>query len=260
MSGTVSQTAPRSDERAGQERESARTPAAHLVASGLVTGISAAAVARSRTLGEARWSPGGDPPGLARRLRRPGRPRGGARRRLAAPTVTVTAEVPVTGLGAYGGGGYCWVDDDTLVYAAADGRLLVDRRRPAVGCACCRATGAPPRRPRRPTATGSRSCSSATTRATSPSSTSTAARGRGGCRTPTTRGIPRGRPTAARWPGTSGTSRTCRGTGRASWPSRSTMPTRTRRCVAGGDDVAVGQPRFSPDGDTLAFVAEPTAG
>ncbi len=28
------------------------------------------------------------------------------------------------------------------------------------------------------------------------------------------------------------------------------------RCVAGGDDVAVGQPRFSPTGDTLAFVSE----
>ncbi len=37
----------------------------------------------------------------------------------------MTAEFPVTPLGAYGGGGYCWVDDDTLVYAAADGRLLV---------------------------------------------------------------------------------------------------------------------------------------
>ena len=31
----------------------------HLVASGPHAGISAAAVARSRTLGEARWSPGG---------------------------------------------------------------------------------------------------------------------------------------------------------------------------------------------------------
>ena len=30
--------------------------------------------------------------------------------------------------------------------------------------------------------------------------------------------------------------------------------------VAGGDAVAVGQPRFSPDGDALAFVSDATAG
>ena len=41
------------------------------------------------------------------------------------PPVTLTAAVPVTPLGAYGGGGYCWAGDDTLVYAAADGRLVV---------------------------------------------------------------------------------------------------------------------------------------
>lgn len=36
----------------------------------------------------------------------------------------MTAAVPVTKLGAYGGGGWCWADADTVVYAAVDGRLL----------------------------------------------------------------------------------------------------------------------------------------
>src|SRR3954470_12359934 len=86
-------------------------------------GISAAAVARSRTLGEARWSPGGTRMawldafgGRVDLVVAPADGRG--------PDVTVTAEVAVTSLGAYGGGGYSWVDDDTLVYAAADGRLV----------------------------------------------------------------------------------------------------------------------------------------
>jgi dipeptidyl aminopeptidase/acylaminoacyl peptidase len=88
-----------------------------------MTGISAAAVARSRTLGEARWSPDGVHlawleafGGRVDLVVGPADGRG--------PDVTLTAELPVTGLGAYGGGGYCWADADTLVYAAADGRLL----------------------------------------------------------------------------------------------------------------------------------------
>ena len=95
-----------------------------LVSLGPVNGISAAAVARSRTLGEARWSPGGTRLAWLEAF-------GGrvdlvvAPADASGPAVTVTAEFPVTPLGAYGGGGYCWVDDDTLVYAAADGRLLV---------------------------------------------------------------------------------------------------------------------------------------
>jgi hypothetical protein len=89
-----------------------------------VTGISAAAVARSHTLGEGRWSPGGTRLGWLDAF-------GGRVDLVVAPAdgrgpgVVVTAEFPVTGLGAYGGGGYCWLDDDTIVYAAADGRLLV---------------------------------------------------------------------------------------------------------------------------------------
>jgi dipeptidyl aminopeptidase/acylaminoacyl peptidase len=85
--------------------------------------ISAAAVARSRTLGEARWSPGGAHLAWLDAF-------GGrvdlvvAAADRSTPPVVVTAEVPVTPLGAYGGGGYCWATHDLLVYAAADGRLL----------------------------------------------------------------------------------------------------------------------------------------
>jgi dipeptidyl aminopeptidase/acylaminoacyl peptidase len=89
----------------------------------LTTGISAAAVARSRTLGEARWSPGGTRlawlEAFGGRVDLVVAPSDGS-----GPAVTVTAEFPVTPLGAYGGGGYCWARDDLLVYAAADGRLL----------------------------------------------------------------------------------------------------------------------------------------
>jgi dipeptidyl aminopeptidase/acylaminoacyl peptidase len=87
-------------------------------------GISAAAVARSRTLGEVRWSPGGTRvawlDAFGGRVDLIVAPADGC-----GPAVTLTAEVPVTSLGSYGGGGYCWVDDDTVVYAAADGRLVL---------------------------------------------------------------------------------------------------------------------------------------
>jgi dipeptidyl aminopeptidase/acylaminoacyl peptidase len=85
--------------------------------------ISAAAVARSRTLGEPRWAPGGvhvawlDAAGGRVDLVV-------ARTDGSTPPVVVTAAVPVTPVGAYGGGGYCWATSDELVYAAADGRLL----------------------------------------------------------------------------------------------------------------------------------------
>src|SRR6266545_2646496 len=40
------------------------------------------------------------------------------------PPLVLTADAPVTPVGAYGGGAYTWAGDATLVYAAADGRLL----------------------------------------------------------------------------------------------------------------------------------------
>ena len=37
----------------------------------------------------------------------------------------VTADFPVTAAGAYGGGGWCWLNDDEIVVAGTDGRLAV---------------------------------------------------------------------------------------------------------------------------------------
>jgi Tol biopolymer transport system component len=85
--------------------------------------ISAAAIARSRTLGEPRWAPGGRRlawlDAMGGRVDLVVAPADGT-----SPPVVATAEVPVTPIGAYGGGGYCWASDDELVYAAADGRLV----------------------------------------------------------------------------------------------------------------------------------------
>ena len=135
------------------------------------------------SLGRCTRSPPRPSPGRARWARRAGRPTGRAwpgstrsgagstswsrprtarRRRWSSPP-----EFPVTPLGAYGGGGYCWATDDAA-------RLRRRRRPPpgdpggrGTGQACCRARAAPPRRRSRPGATASRSCSNATTRATS---------------------------------------------------------------------------------------------
>jgi dipeptidyl aminopeptidase/acylaminoacyl peptidase len=219
-----------------------------------MTGISAAAVARSRTLGEARWSPDG--------ARLAWLDAAGGRVDLVVgaadgrgPDLVLTAEVPVTGLGAYGGGGYCWADATTLVYAAADGRLL------AV-----------------PVAGGPLRVLSREGRAAAPAAS------------------PDGRRVGFVLERADSCDVAVVDVDGRSWPRRvshadyawdpswsadgSTLawhewdlpnmpwdgsrimavvvdvPSATARLVAGGDDVAVGQPRFSPVGDALAFVAE----
>jgi dipeptidyl aminopeptidase/acylaminoacyl peptidase len=219
-----------------------------------MTGISAAALARSRTLGEARWSPDGTRlawldafGGRVDLVVGPADGRG--------PEVTLTADVPVTSLGAYGGGGYCWVDADTLAYAAADGRLLaIDRR------------GGPVR------------VLSRDGRAAAPAAS------------------PDGRRVAFVVERADSCDVAVVDVDGATWPRRIShadyawdpswsadghalawhewdlpnMPWdgsrimaiavddahAVPRLVAGGDDVAVGQPRFAPLGDALAFVAE----
>ena len=164
-----------------------------------MTGISAAAVARSRTLGEPRWSPGGDPPGLARRLRRSGRPRGGAGRRQRARRDPHRRDPGHRARRLRRG----WLLLGRRRHAGLRRRRRPPargRRRPGEPVA-----GAVPRRARRraggrhPTATGWPSCSSATTPATSRVvDVDGLAAGRAGSRTPTTPGTRRGRPTAAR--------------------------------------------------------------
>ncbi len=100
------------------------------------TALSAAAVARSRGLGEARWSPDGAHLGWLEVA-------GGVVDLFVAPAdgtgppLQVTAAVPVTRLGSYGGGGWCWAPAptgsgepgaDEVVYAGVDGRLFVISR------------------------------------------------------------------------------------------------------------------------------------
>ena len=211
-------------------------------------------MARSRTLGEARWSPDGTRlawlDAFAGRVDLVVGPADGR-----GAEVTLTAEHPVTGLGAYGGGGYCWVDDDTLVYAAADGRLLA-----------IAASGGPVRVLSRD--------GRAAAPAVSPDGRRVAfvIERDDSCDIAVTdvdgRGWPRRLSHADyAWdPTWSADSRT------VAWHEWDlpNMPWDGSRIVAaavddrdakpivvaGGDDVAVGQPRFAPTGDALAFVAE----
>src|SRR5437868_4759900 len=86
--------------------------------------ITAAMLARSHGVGEPRWSPSGT--SLAWLDSWNGRtdvvvaPTDGS----AAPRV-VTADFAVMPAGAYGGGGYCWVGDDLLAVAGANGHLAI---------------------------------------------------------------------------------------------------------------------------------------
>ncbi len=86
--------------------------------------ISAQMIARSHGVGEPRWSPSGR--ALAWLDSWNGRtdvviaPTAGDR-----PPRVVTADFAVTPAGAYGGGGFCWISDDELAVAGADGRLAV---------------------------------------------------------------------------------------------------------------------------------------
>lgn len=81
-------------------------------------------VARSHTVAEPRWS------GSGRVLAWVDAFDGRADLVLApadgsSPAVVASADAAVTPVGAYGGGALAWVGDDRLVYAAADGRLLL---------------------------------------------------------------------------------------------------------------------------------------
>ena len=128
----------------------------------------------------------------------------------------MTADAPVTSVGAYGGGGWSWAGPDHLVWPAPTGGCCSCRRRaeapgPVRGRAGLGACGDSRRVP------GSRSCSKARTAATSPSSPPTARSppsGSPGMRT--TRGTRRGRRTGRALRGTSGISAGCPGTRRGS--------------------------------------------
>ena len=98
--------------------------ASNVMAGERSTPISAAMVARSHAVGEPRWSPDGR--SLAWLDSWNGRtdvvvvPASGER-----PPRVVTTDFAVTPAGAYGGGGFCWITDDAVAVAGADGRLAV---------------------------------------------------------------------------------------------------------------------------------------
>src|SRR4051794_75809 len=87
--------------------------------------MSARTVGRTRIVAEPRWSPDGNRlgwiesfAGRADLVVTPAWTKDGP-----APALSVTPDLAVTGVGAYGGGAWCFGSDSEVVYAAADGRL-----------------------------------------------------------------------------------------------------------------------------------------
>lgn len=89
-----------------------------------MTAATPAAVARSHTVAEPRWSPDGGRLGwveaFAARADLVVAPADGS-----SPPLAVTADSGTVTVGAYGGGVWCWGPDGEVVFAAPDGRLLV---------------------------------------------------------------------------------------------------------------------------------------
>ncbi len=88
--------------------------------------ISAEMIARSHSVGEPRWSPTGRLIGWLdswdSRTDLMIAPSDGS-----SPPSVVSADFAVTSAGAYGGGGWCWITDDELAVGGADGSLAVIR-------------------------------------------------------------------------------------------------------------------------------------
>lgn len=91
-----------------------------------VAALTPTMIARSHGVGDARWSPSGRAVGWLdswdSRTDLLIAPSDGS-----APPSVVTADHAVSSVGAWGGAGWCWLDDDRVLLAAADGRLLVLR-------------------------------------------------------------------------------------------------------------------------------------
>ena len=220
---------------------------------------------------------------VARRRRR-------AAEEFSPPAVSVRSRVH-----EYGGGAYClvpaggphpavaYVDQaDQRVWLAPGGGPPPDGPPPARGRSACRRRRAWPGTTgtcgRRPAAGGCSPCARSTAPARWPApwwptpcrrGTARARRpGRSGpCSCPGGTSTPRrGRPrTAGAWPGSAGTTRTCRGTRRScGWDRSTSTPAGRRRAAAAAwpaaparrAEVSAGQPLWCADG-SLAFVADP---
>lgn len=176
--------------------------------------------------------------------------------------LVVTADVPVTSVGAYGGGAFAWAGDDQLVFAAADGRLLVVA--PEEGGGTARVVSrdgqaaAPAVSP-----DGTRvafilerddACDIAVAPLDGAAWPARVSEGADYAWDPAW--APDGDGLAWHewdlpnmpWDGSRVACRKVDGLAPAGVP----------QVVAGGDDVSVGQPRFAPDGSALAFVSDGT--
>lgn len=214
--------------------------------------ISAAMIAGSAAVGEPRWSPDGRWLGWLRAG-------GGEHAELwvmpadgaGAPEI-VSADAPVSGAGAHGGGAWCWVGPDAVAVVGPDGSLRVAPR-----------AGGPVRAV---STVGSASAPAATADGTTIAFALetadacdvhvVATDGSGGMRVSDADYAwdPAWSPDGARlawheWD-----------LALMSWDaSRIVVATRDGSdpmVVAGGEGIAVGQPRFSPDGSSLAFVSD----
>lgn len=86
--------------------------------------ISAEMVARSRDVAEPRWSPDGRQLGWVESFAGRADLLMAAADRSDAPRI-VTADAPVTPAAAYGGGAWCWVGDDRVAVTTAEGGLAI---------------------------------------------------------------------------------------------------------------------------------------